>query len=434
MKIAFVAICAQGHLNSTTPLARKLKARGHDVVFISLPDAEPFAKAADLPFIPYCGDEYPPGALRAILDELGKLQGEEAFKFTFQALAQALQVSLKHLPRTLKEAGADAVVLDEAQAALALAPLHLGMPYVHFSSAVAFDFSGNTPLCFFDWPHETTPEALARNQEGVRKVLQTFELSRTVAREYAEKAGLKIDWTDPFALISKLAWLTQTPKEFDFPNSHLPKQFHHTGPFHDGVGRIPTEFPWDRLTGDQLIYASMGTVQNGLLPVFNTIAEAVGKSAPDMQLVLSIGPAIDRKQIQSLPPNAIVVNGAPQQEILKRATLCITHAGLNTTLESLMQGVPLVAIPVTNDQPGVAARIAYTKTGKFVPVQQVTAPKLSSLIEEVLKNPVHRRNAQEMKRAIAKTDGLAKAADLIEEAFGLPRKKKEEAVMSTLEC
>ena len=425
MKIAFVAICAQGHLNSTTPLARKLKARGHDVVLISLPDAEPFAKAADLPFIPYCADEYPSGALRAIFEQLAKLQGEEAFKFTFQALSQALEISLKHLPRTLKEAGADAVVLDEAQVALGLVPMHLGMPYVHFSSAVAFDFSGMAPLCFYDWPHETTTEALARNQEGVRKTMQIFELSHAVARSYAEKVALKIDWTDPYALISKRAWLTQTPKEFDFPSSHLPKQFHHTGPFHDGTGRIPTEFPWDRLTGDQIIYASMGTVQNGLLPVFNTIAEAVNESAPDMQLVLSIGPAIDPQQIQSLPPNAIVMNSTPQQEILKRASLCITHAGLNTALESLMQGVPMVAIPVTNDQPGVAARIAYTKTGKFVPVQQVTVPKLSELISEVLKNPEYRKNAQAMKQAIAKTNGLEKAADLIEEAFGLPRKTKE---------
>src|SRR6266853_6737775 len=54
--------------------------------------------------------------------------------------------------------------------------------------------------------------------------------------------------------------------------------------------------------------------------------------------------------------------------LLKRAALCITHAGLNTSLESLAQGVPMVAIPVTNDQPGVAARIAYTKTGEFVEV------------------------------------------------------------------
>jgi zeaxanthin glucosyltransferase len=49
-------------------------------------------------------------------------------------------------------------------------------------------------------------------------------------------------------------------------------------------------------------------------------------------------------------------------ELLKRATVCITHAGLNTVLESLAQGVPQLAIPITYDQPGVAARIAHKKT------------------------------------------------------------------------
>lgn len=60
--------------------------------------------------------------------------------------------------------------------------------------------------------------------------------------------------------------------------------------------------------------------------------------------------------LPELPGNPIVVNYAPQLELLKIADLTITHAGVNTTLESLSNGVPLVAIPITNDQPGVAAR------------------------------------------------------------------------------
>jgi zeaxanthin glucosyltransferase len=169
--------------------------------------------------------------------------------------------------------------------------------------------------------------------------------------------------------------LTQTPKEFDFESPHWPSQLHHTGPFHDGLGRIESEFPWDRLTGEPLVYASMGTLQNGLESVFSAIAQVV-EPRPGMQLVLSIGDSLDSKQIRSLPANCIVVNRAPQIELLKRAALCITHAGLNTVLESLTQGVPMVAIPVTNDQPGVAARITYTKTGAYVPIQEMTASRL----------------------------------------------------------
>ena len=52
MKIAFLGVRVPGHLNPMTTLARRLKARGHDVVFISVLDTEPFVRAAHLPFIP----------------------------------------------------------------------------------------------------------------------------------------------------------------------------------------------------------------------------------------------------------------------------------------------------------------------------------------------------------------------------------------------
>jgi MGT family glycosyltransferase len=215
-----------------------------------------------------------------------------------------------------------------------------------------------------------------------------------------------------------LAWLTQTPKEFDFKSSHWPSQFHYTGPFHDGFGRIESDFPCDRLTGEPLIFASMGTLQNGIESVFNSISKAVG-TRREMQLVLSIGPAVDPKHIDSLPPNCIVVNHAPQVELLKRSALCITHAGLNTVLESLTQGVPMVAIPITNDQPGVAARIAHTKTGAYVSFQEMTSARLSTLVDQVLGNSEYRANAGKMKRAIAESNGLERAVDLLEQSFHL---------------
>ena len=312
----------------------------------------------------------------------------------------------------------DALVLDQVDRGLGLVPMHLGIPYVHVSNALHLVYSGNTPLCTFDWPHETTPEAQARNQAGVRGFMQVLEPATSVAHAYAVQVGLNIDWTDPLATMSELAWLTQTPKEFDFESPHWPSQLHYTGPFHDGFGRIESDFPWDRLMGEPLVYASMGTLQNGLESVFSAIAQAV-EPRPGLQLVLSIGDGLDSKQISSLPANCIVVNRAPQVELLKRSALCITHAGLNTALESLTQGVPMVAIPVTNDQPGVAARIAYTKTGAYVRIQEMTASRLSSLIDEVLSNPEYRYNADNMKQAIAKRNGLERAVDLLEQAFHL---------------
>jgi hypothetical protein len=57
--------------------------------------------------------------------------------------------------------------------------------------------------------------------------------------------------------------------------------------------------------------------------------------------------------------------------------------GLNTTLESLAQGVPMVAIPIGYNQPGIAARIAHHGVGEFVEVEDLTIDGLSRLIAKV---------------------------------------------------
>jgi len=325
----------------------------------------------------------------------------------------------------LGAAGADAIVLDTWQYYVELVPMKLGMPYVHVSNALHFDYTGQTPLCFYDWPHETSQAALARNCKGVEYFAEFLARASAVIRGYAEHAGLKVDWANPYATISKLAWLSQTPKEFDFPSSHLPPQFHHTGPFHDGTGRIDADFPWEQLTGGPVIYASMGTVQNGLANVFRTITAALAPHQ-GVQLVLSVGNHLDPEEIGPVPSNTIIVSRAPQLELLKHTSVCITHGGLNTVLEALTQGVPQVAIPVTNDQPGVAARIADKKTGLFVPLKELTALHLSRLVDEVLKNPIYRDNALNFQKIIAETNGLSAAADRLEQAFGLNQKASED--------
>jgi zeaxanthin glucosyltransferase len=104
----------------------------------------------------------------------------------------------------------------------------------------------------------------------------------------------------------------------------------------------------------------MGTLLNGRADVFRTIIAAVAKHK-DLQLMLSVGDQIDPKQIGLAPGNAIIVNRAPQLELLKFASLCITHAGLNTVLESLAQGVPQVAIPVAYDQPALPRESRISK-------------------------------------------------------------------------
>jgi zeaxanthin glucosyltransferase len=339
-------------------------------------------------------------------------------QFSVRVLLSKTEAILKSLPKIVRANAIDALLIDTVQFYAELGAMQLDMPNLHgVSNALHFDYSGYTPLGVYGWPHETSPAAMARNRKGVEEIAKMLAACNSGIKAHAESTGLKIDWEIPDSTLSPLASISQTPRAFDFESSHWPPQFHHTGPFHDGKGREAIEFPWQRLTGEPLVYASMGTILNGRLDVFRTIVAALAKHR-DLQLVLSVGDQVDPEQIGKVPNNAIIVKQAPQLELLKQSSVCITHAGLNTVLECLAQGVPQVAIPITYDQPGVAARIAHKQTGAVTSLDKLTADRLATLLNKVLSDPTYRDNARKLQKAIAKTSGLSVAADLVEKCLG----------------
>ena len=216
---------------------------------------------------------------------------------------------------------------------------------------------------------------------------------------------------------SKLAQICQLPKEFDFPRVNLPPYFHYTGSLQNPSGiesiSFPASFPWEKLNDKPLIYASLGTLQNKVPEVFQCIAEAT--TILDVQLVISLGNPNNQPADYNLPDNVIVVSFAPHQKLIERASLVITHAGMNTTLGALSSGVPIVAIPITNEQPGIAARIARTGAGKVLPLKDLKASRLQTVIKQVLTENSYQENAQRLQKAIARAGGVKKAADIVEQ-------------------
>ena len=411
MKLGFICPQAPGHLNAFTALARHTQMRGHEVVLLYS------SGSGGLPFIP--GEEVDQ-LLTERRAEISKRQGEDALKFSMGLLMAMSESMIKSLPGIVQSNQIDALVIDCISFYVELAALQLGIPYIHVSAAMHFDYSGHTPLMMYGWPHETNAAARARNQDGAAKFVQMLNEVNGEIRAHAGAAGLKVDWDNPHSTLSPWASISQVPKAFDFESSNWPAQFYHTGPFDDGKGREPVDFPWARLTGEPLIYASMGTILNGRADVFRTIIAALAQHKA-LQLVLSIGDQLDAQQLGPVPKNAIIVNRAPQLDLLKLASVCITHSGMNTVLESLARGVPQVAIPVAFDQPGIAARIAHHRTGVVTSLDKLTADHLSELLEEVLNNSTYRNNAQKMQRAIADANGLSAAVDIIEQALGISR-------------
>jgi MGT family glycosyltransferase len=173
-------------------------------------------------------------------------------------------------------------------------------------------------------------------------------------------------------------------------------------------------FDFSRLDGRPLIYASMGSLQNQIEHVFETIAEAT--AGLDAQVVLSYGSA-DADVRQDLPGAPITAAYAPQLDLIERASVVVTHAGMNTAMESLACGVPMVAVPVTNDQPGVAARIAWTGTGEVLPFGKLKSDRLRALVRRVLEDGSYRESAARLQQAIRAAGGVPRAAEITERAL-----------------
>jgi zeaxanthin glucosyltransferase len=158
-------------------------------------------------------------------------------------------------------------------------------------------------------------------------------------------------------------------------------------------------------------------MQNGSQPIFRAIAQAC--AALPVQLVISLGGGLQPDRLGELPGSPVVVSYAPQLELVKKAAAVITHAGLNTVLESLAEGVPLVCIPLGNDQPGVAARVAARGAGVVVPRSKLTAKRLESALSAILTGPIYRESAARIRDDVRGVDALNLAADLIEGSLRL---------------
>jgi zeaxanthin glucosyltransferase len=417
VKIGFVSLPYTGHVNPMTALARKMQSRGHEITFIGVPDAGPTVRAAGLRFVSYCEKEFPEGSAASNHAPASKLHGLEAISRGMLSLSRAyFTAGSEHLPGVLAENNIEGLALDMSHRYLELVPLSLGMPYAQVWNILPIDGSGITPSCFVSRPYQDTPEARARNLEDLRILGPYFAYVREAAVDYARRVGLAVDWSDSNATASKLAIVSQVPKEFDFPANPWPPQFQFTGPFVDDAAREPVPFPWEKLDGRPLVYASLGTLVNGIESIYKTILSALAR-LPELQAVLSIGKNVRLVDLGPIPSNVIAVEKAPQIDLLKRAALCITHAGLNTALESLAHGVPMAAIPIAFDQPGVAARIAHHQVGELIEVDDLTVDGLLALVQRIHRTPAYRENAQRFKNIIAQRRGLDVAANILERAF-----------------
>jgi zeaxanthin glucosyltransferase len=399
-----------GHLNPLGGLGKELASRGHRVTLVNLPDAQASADAFGLGFAAYGRSVLPPGAVRDRSARLGALTGFRAVRFTGRMFRQETELQLAELPELLGGLGLDGLVVDQVSPAAGAVADHLGLPFATVCAALPLNEDPAVPPPMFGWAPGNGPWRQLRNRMG-------FQLLRLVSRPIRDRInafrrqhGLA-PHRRPVQFSSSLAILSQLPREFDFPRMGLPEWFHYTGPLSGQAAGDAEPFPFERLSDAPLVYASLGTLQNQQPEVFQMIAAAC--EGLGVQLVITRGHHDAEPFRRPLPGSPLVVDFAPQRRLLERAALTITHAGLNTALDSLTFGVPMVAIPITNDQPGVAARIEWAGVGEVLGVSGLRSQRLREAVVRVLREPSYRERAAVQRSAISRSGGVAVAADLI---------------------
>jgi MGT family glycosyltransferase len=401
-----------GHLNPMTTLGRELARRGHRVTLVARPDGESKTRSAGLGFAAIGGGEFPAGAIAAQARTLGEMRAREALRYTIEMMRLGAEVTLRDLPAVVRDEGIDALLVDQVNPAAGTVAEIIGLPFAKVCNALALNRDPNCPPAVLPWKFRPGPIGRMRNWLGNWFLHRVTAPVRDAINEHRIRHGLapRVGEENPI----HLAEIAQQPAFFDFPRTRHDPRLHFTGPWHGPASGADIPFPWERLDGRPVVYASLGTLQNRLAGMFVTIAEAVAPLG--VQLVISLGSADQDAEAVAArcPGTPIVVPMAPQLALLDRAALAITHAGLNTVLEAIARGVPMVAIPITNDQPGVARRLEWLGLGEVVLPQRLTPPRLRAAIERVVGDDGYRERTRQRAREIALLDGVARAADAVE--------------------
>lgn len=198
------------------------------------------------------------------------------------------------------------------------------------------------------------------------------------------------------------------PKPFVPAAECFDERFHFVGPLFD----IPPEDGNERFApGEPLLYISLGTVRGNLAGFYDMCITAFGNQS--RRVIISTGEDIDHSLFGPLPEHVSLHSRVPQIEVLRQASVFINHAGLNSIMEALYFGVPMVLVPIILEQHIVAERMVELQLGMVVDLQNVTSHTLRDAVARLEADQEIRCAAARMQKLIHESGGHRQAVDLL---------------------
>ncbi len=130
-------------------------------------------------------------------------------------------------------------------------------------------------------------------------------------------------------------------------------------------------------------------------------------------LVLSVGAKTDPAALGPLPADCIARKHVPQLEVLERASLFVTHGGMNSVSESLVQGVPMLVAPQGADQFMVARRVEELGLGRRLRRGDHAPERLRALGRTTIDDPGVKERIRQQGESLRAAGGAVRAADVL---------------------
>ena len=389
-------------------LARTLVDRGHRVTFVAQADARPKLERPGIGYAAVGARSHPPGRLARMTARLGGTTGLFGISGVIRDMADTTEMLCHEVPDVLRHIHAGAVISDQTEPAGGLVARHVGLPFVSVANALLIDREPEIPPAFVGWDYDPTPWGVQRNLGGHRVADWMMRPLLEVIGRRARAWGLGGIETLEDCLSPTLE-VSQTVEGFDFPRRVPPPALRACGPL-----RLPETRPWAARPGGTNVFCSLGTLQGARASIFGAVASACDRLG--LPLTIAHGGRLDEVGQSGLPGSPRIETFVPQRAVLRTVGAVVTHGGLNTVLDALAAGVPLVVVPLAFEQGAIAARVARSGAGVVLPRRRLNADTLAEAIAAVLERPTYRERAIALRDEIAAAGGVYRAADLVERA------------------
>ena len=138
-----------------------------------------------------------------------------------------------------------------------------------------------------------------------------------------------------------------------------------------------------------VIFMSFGTVV-GELPIRTLKAFFAAFEQIDHRVIFKY-----KHQVDDVPANVHIIDWVSQNDLLGHPNmkLFITHCGMNSYIEAVYQGVPLLAMPFALDQHGLAALVKSQGIGDVIHVDAFTSEELTNSINLLIGDARYKNTA-----------------------------------------